>query len=116
MNILAYVVIFVLVGMVIGKLVKEESVAYGLIGIITVIWFFLMGPWAIATFFELVIGYNLVTDGMSKSKQGSDPKQRSETFISRLADEFLENDSTDSWFAIIFWGLVIVIFALFGLY
>ena len=38
-----------------GLYLKEES-SYIWIGIITIGWAFIMGPWAIATFIELAVG------------------------------------------------------------
>ena len=60
MFILMYAVIFVGVGYAIGKLLGHSPVfALGLIAVITYGWFFHMGFWAIATFFELIIGYSM---------------------------------------------------------
>jgi hypothetical protein len=59
MYILGYIVLFLLVGFFIGKLVKNEAFAYGLILIITVSWGFGFGPWAFATLVELLVGYKL---------------------------------------------------------
>jgi len=58
MYILGFIVLFLIIGFFIGLLAKEE-VAYGLILIITIAWAFIFGPWAIATFIELAIGYSL---------------------------------------------------------
>lgn len=58
MYILGFIALFLIIGFLIG-LFAEDEVAYGLILIITIAWVFAFGPWAIATFIELVIGYSL---------------------------------------------------------
>lgn len=57
MYILGFIVLFLTIGYFIGKNTEDEGVAYGLILIITIAWAFFYGPWAIATFIELIIGY-----------------------------------------------------------
>ena len=59
MYILGFIVLFLIIGFLIGLFAREEGVAYGLILIITIAWAFIFGPWAIATFIELAIGYSL---------------------------------------------------------
>lgn len=54
---LFFAIVFVILGLMIGSLLKEESVAITSILVITVIWAFVYGPWAIATFIELIVGY-----------------------------------------------------------
>jgi len=114
MYILVYGVIFVVIGVMIGKLVKEEMIAYSLIGVITVIWFFIMGPWAIATFFELVIGYSLVVDGENKSGQESEPVKESESFAKKFVEGCVEDDPANL-FVVIVGGIGFGIWVLFNL-
>lgn len=56
---LFFAVVFVILGLIIGSMLKEESVAITSILVITVIWAFVYGPWAIATLIELIVGYSL---------------------------------------------------------
>ncbi len=57
MYILGFIILFVIIGFFIGKETEDKGAAFTLIIIITVAWAFPFGPWAIATFFELVVGY-----------------------------------------------------------
>jgi len=52
---LGFIIVFTVIGLLLGLFLKEES-SYIWIGIITVGWAFVMGPWAIATFIELAVG------------------------------------------------------------
>lgn len=65
MFILGFIVLLVVVGFFIGLLVEEEETAFGIILVITIIWAFIFGPWAIATFIELLVGYGI---GLSLSR------------------------------------------------
>ena len=56
--IIAYIITFIIVGIIIG-FAFEESIATITIIVISVLWAFVMGPWAIATLIELSIGYAL---------------------------------------------------------
>jgi hypothetical protein len=115
MYILFYGVIFVAIGMMIGKLVKKETTSFGLIAVITVIWFFIMGPWAIATFFELVFGYSLVADKENKSAQKSEPVKESKSFTNKVVEAFEDDDDTSNWVVVIVGGIGIGIYVLFNL-
>jgi len=59
MVIISFIIIFIIVGFIIGVSQKDEGAALGIIIIISILWAFVMGPWAIATFIELYIGYSL---------------------------------------------------------
>jgi hypothetical protein len=59
MKIIEYIIIFTIIGFVMGIFVKDDNLSIGLIIIISVLWWFAMGPWAIATFIELILGYSL---------------------------------------------------------
>jgi hypothetical protein len=56
---LFYTLLFVLVG-VIFKLLLNEKLLYPAIWITTIFWAFAFGPWAVLTFFELLIGVTIV--------------------------------------------------------
>jgi len=57
MNILIFAFAFIGVGFLIGGFVKSRISGILLILGTTIIWFFIYGPWALATFIELMIGY-----------------------------------------------------------
>ena len=59
MLILMYFIIFVVIGGVI-RIPLDEEKAFPAMLLITVVWFFIMGPWAVATFVELILGYSIV--------------------------------------------------------
>jgi hypothetical protein len=48
MKIIEYIIIFTIIGFVMGIFVKDDNLSIGLIIIISVLWWFAMGPWAIA--------------------------------------------------------------------
>lgn len=61
---------FVILGLVL-RAILGEAVSFLVIIGITIGWFFAFGPWAIATFIELLIGYSVVqsiSDSLSKNK------------------------------------------------
>lgn len=57
---LEYFITFVIIGFVLG-LILSEDLAGGVITIISILWIFVAGPWAIATFFELAIGVGIAS-------------------------------------------------------
>ncbi|SMP86074.1 hypothetical protein SAMN06313540_10226 [Epsilonproteobacteria bacterium SCGC AD-308-E02] len=59
MTIISFIIIFIVLGYIIGLIQRDDSAAVGTIIVISVLWAFVMGPWAIATFIELYIGYSL---------------------------------------------------------
>lgn len=60
MLIILYIVVFIIIGYFIGAIYQfEEGKAWTSIIVISVLWAFVMGPFAIATFIELVIGYKI---------------------------------------------------------
>jgi len=61
MTILGYLILLVVAGFLIGLFVRDEGIAWIIIIITTVVWAFIFGPWAIATFFELSLGYAIGT-------------------------------------------------------
>lgn len=48
-----------IIGFVIGVVVKDDNTAMSAIIVMSILWAFAMGPWAIATFIELLIEYSL---------------------------------------------------------
>lgn len=56
---LFYFVIFCIIGFVIGILLKNFKIAITIIVIITLGWALKFGPWALATFVELMLGYGV---------------------------------------------------------
>lgn len=51
-----FIIVFTIVGLIMG-FVLEENIAIISIIVISVLWAFVMGPWAIATLIELSLGY-----------------------------------------------------------
>lgn len=60
MFVLFYAVMFICVGYALNRYIDNKTVVFSLFAGITVLWFFSMGPWALATLIELIIGYSLV--------------------------------------------------------
>ncbi len=56
---LFYIIAFCIVGFIIGLVVPNQAIATVLIVAISVGWFFVWGPWAIAAFVEQIVGYAL---------------------------------------------------------
>ena len=56
---LFYFVVFCAIGFVIGLTVKNIKVAVAAIVILSLCWALVYGPWALATFIELMIGYSV---------------------------------------------------------
>lgn len=50
---------FLIVGMILGYVIEEQKSAFIVILIISVLWAFIFGFWAFATFIELLLGYGL---------------------------------------------------------
>lgn len=57
--IIGYIITFIVVGFLIGIFSKDDNTAIGIIIVISVLWMFPFGPWASATFIELIIGYKV---------------------------------------------------------
>jgi hypothetical protein len=62
---LGFIIVFTVIGLLLGLFLEKES-SYIWIGIITVGWAFVMGPWAIATFIELAVG-SVIGQGIKKA-------------------------------------------------
>jgi uncharacterized membrane protein YcaP (DUF421 family) len=57
---LFYAIVFIALGAVVGLFIKnQENAMITIIGI-TIVWALAWGPWAIAAFIELMIGYAIV--------------------------------------------------------
>lgn len=59
MAIIGFIILFTIIGFIIGIIIKNDNTAIGAIVIMSILWAFAMGPWAIATFVELLLGYSL---------------------------------------------------------
>ncbi len=66
---LVYFVVFCVVGFIVGVVFKDLKLALAAMVVISVCWAFVYGPWALATFIELVLGYavaKVITREISK--------------------------------------------------
>ena len=54
---LFFIVVFCIIGFVIGIVLNNSKIAMTVIGVITIGWAFAFGPWALATLIELMVGY-----------------------------------------------------------
>jgi len=57
MAVLGFIILFIIAGVLIGIFTESASSAIALIIIISILWAFAFGPWAIATLIELSVGY-----------------------------------------------------------
>ena len=68
---LAFIIVFVIVGIVIGLTTSDSNgltdQSFIIIIAISVLWLFIAGPWAIATFIELGIGL-AIADAFKRTK------------------------------------------------
>ena len=56
---LEFFILFTILGFILAFIIKEDKLIIIRIIVISILWSFAFGPWAIATFFELLIGYKL---------------------------------------------------------
>lgn len=56
---LAYFIIHLFIGFIIGVFQKDQNIAMSIILLISIVWAFIYGLWAIACFVELSVGYAL---------------------------------------------------------
>lgn len=56
---LEFFILFIVTGFIIGFIQLKQSIALAVIFVISVIWMFAYGPWALATLIELLLGYGL---------------------------------------------------------
>lgn len=84
---LFYIIIFIVVGIIIGLIFRnEEEKAYTAIIVITIGWAFVWGIWAIAAFIELAIGF-AIAQSMSSSSSNTYSSQYPS--IETLEDDFI---------------------------
>jgi hypothetical protein len=57
---LSFFIMFLIVGGVMAIAIDNNSTAMSIIILISIIWAFIFGPWAIITFLELILGFALV--------------------------------------------------------
>ena len=56
---LDFFIIFIAIGYILGMLISNNEKAIIVILVISIIWMFVFGFWAIATLIELILGYLL---------------------------------------------------------
>lgn len=56
---LEFFIIFIAIGYILGMLISNNEKAIIVILVISIIWMFVFGFWAIATLIELILGYLL---------------------------------------------------------
>lgn len=54
--IIGYIIVFIVTGFLLGYTLQDKIALGSILGI-SILWVLAMGPWAIATFIELFIGY-----------------------------------------------------------
>ena len=54
---LFYFILFCIIGLVIGFVIKNPQIGLAIIVVITVGWAFVYGSWALTAFIELLVGY-----------------------------------------------------------
>ena len=65
----AYFILFVIIGFIIGVIQKNYKTALTIIIVITLCWALADGVWALATLFELLIGYYAATKVITGGKK-----------------------------------------------
>ncbi len=68
---LFYFIIFCIVGFILGIVINNIKVVLGIVAAITLCWTFAYGPWALATFIELMLGVAVAKIVMKEVKQCS---------------------------------------------
>ncbi|PWW10121.1 hypothetical protein DES37_104222 [Mangrovibacter plantisponsor] len=66
---LFYTIVFVILGFALGAFIKDSRSAIIAIVAISVIWALVWGPWAVAAFIELLVGYYIAKYALDKPKQ-----------------------------------------------
>jgi len=56
---LFFLFLFVAAGILLGLFITDQKIAFPVTIVISVIWFFVYGPWAVATLIELLISYKI---------------------------------------------------------
>jgi hypothetical protein len=63
---LGFFIMFFIVGVILGIILEEKQGIIAII-IISILWMFVYGPWAIATLIELLLGFFLVKTRFRRS-------------------------------------------------
>ncbi|MGI2185115.1 hypothetical protein [Shewanella oncorhynchi] len=66
---LFYTIVFVIIGFALGAFIKDSRSAIIAIVAISVVWALVWGPWAVAAFIELLVGYYIAKNVSDKPKQ-----------------------------------------------
>lgn len=77
---LFYIVIFCVIGFIIGAIIKNSTMAVTAIVAISFVWSLVFGPWALAAFIELMIGYGAARAVMPKSQEQNKPQDGDRPF------------------------------------
>ena len=65
---LEFFIIFTVTGYLLGIVIQKHDMVIIAIVIISILWAFAMGPWAIATFIELMLGYGVYRSTQENKK------------------------------------------------
>ena len=66
---LEFFIVFTIAGFIIGIVSDSNSNAMAIILVISILWLFAFGAWAIATFIELFLGYTLAKKYLTTNKE-----------------------------------------------
>ena len=86
---LGFFIMFFIVGVILGIILEEKQGIIAII-IISILWMFVYGPWAIATLIELLLGFFLVKKLNKKIDSVSDESKKEELIekINNFLKEF----------------------------
>ncbi|MCG6308643.1 hypothetical protein K6U49_08545 [Vibrio alginolyticus] len=66
---LFYTIVFVIIGFALGAFIKDSRSALIAIVAISVVWALVWGPWALAAFIELLVGYYIAKNMLDKQQR-----------------------------------------------
>lgn len=66
---LFYTIVFVIIGFALGAFIKDSRSALIAIVAISVVWALVWGPWALAAFLEMLVGYYIAKNMLNKQQQ-----------------------------------------------
>lgn len=66
---LFYIIVFVIIGFALGAFIKDLRSAIIAIAAISVVWTLVWGPWALAAFIELLVGYYIAKNMLDKQQR-----------------------------------------------
>ncbi|SHN70075.1 hypothetical protein [Desulfovibrio litoralis] len=89
---LFYFVIFIVIGFVLGAMQKNVKIASVIIIAISLCWAVVFGPWALAAFVELMIGYALAKY-LAKEKEHIEVTQNVE-LVDKIGDVLIRDEVT----------------------